>query len=74
MESGTTIFKADGRHTSGPKKGWIKWVRYRMSSRAQYRGRYMKPGVAERLVKKLVKRLRISKHRRTKSTHRHQSR
>lgn len=73
MESGTTAWKPDGRRKDGPKKGHIKWVRYHMSSRPVYRGRYMKHDVIG-LVKKLAKRLRISKHRTEKSTHRHQAR
>ncbi len=72
-ESGTTMFKADGRHKDGPKKGQIKWVRYHMSSRALYHGRYIHFDAVE-LVKKLANKLRISKHRVTKSTHRHQAR
>ena len=74
MESNTTLWKPDGRHKDGPKKGHIKWVRYYMSPRPIYRGQYMKHGIAEGLVKRLAARLRISKHRVTKSTHRHQSR
>jgi len=72
-ESGTTAWKPDGRRKDGPKKGHIKWVRFHMSSRAQYRGRYLHHDSIG-LIKKLAQKLRISKHRVTKSTHRHQAR
>lgn len=73
MESGTTMFKPDGRYKDGPKKGQIKWVRNSMSPNALYRGKYL-PSALD-LVKKLAGKMRVSKHRSgAKSTHRHQSR
>jgi len=62
MRSGQTIFRPEGRYTSGPKSGRIMWVRYQMGSRPlKYRIRFkLRKAVGE--VSKIIARVRVSKH------------